>query len=294
MHRCRKRIALAVLGVVLAAVVVQESTRIRWMVSHYQADPLSVPATFVSIPVESPSGIVYHARRETLIAVSDKGQLVEMDDRYNVLQRIDMPGDPEGVSVHPDTGTLFVVLESSNSVVEYDLDRHRTIRTFHIDFSSQPDFAGGLTWNNGLEGVAVVTTASGDHQLFVAVEAHPARVVRLTADVSAHATAAARESITMHPTGELRQDVEIAEVFDVGLTRISDIAFDVDSGLLFVTSAGERVLTLAEPTGRVLRSVRLPGKKPEGICLLTNGDALVVDDTGGAWVLERASALFKR
>ena len=266
------------------------------MVSHYQANPLPVSATFVSIPVDSPSGIVYHTQRETLIAVSDHGHLVEMDDRFNLLQRLAIPGDLEGLSVHPGTGTLFVASESSNTVFEYDLDRHRTIRTLYIDFESHPDFAGGLKWNNGLEGVTVVTTVSGEYRLFVAVEAHPARVLQLTADISATATAKAREFCIADSTATagLRQTVKISDAYDVGLTRISDIAFDSDSGLLLIVSAGERVLMLAEPNGHTLRSYRLPGKKPEGICRLPSGDAIVVDDTGGAWGLEHASTFIKR
>ena len=292
--RRRTWTVLAALIAVIVAVVVHKYPRIRWMISHYQANPLPVHSAFVRIPVEGPSGIVFHAKRRTLIAVSDKGQLVEMDDQFNVLQRLVVPGDLEGLSVHPETGTLFIVSESSNSVFEYDLDEHQRIRTLYIDFKSHPELAGGLNWNKGLEGVAVVTTASGDYCLFVAVEAYPARVLWLSADVSPNATAKAREFCTMGSTAGLRQTVEVREVYDVGLTRISDIAFDVESGLLLIVSAGERVLTIADPTGRTFRSFRLPGKKPEGICLLTSGDALVVDDLGGAWVLEHASGLLKR
>jgi len=286
--RRRVWVVFAAVLAVAVAVVVHKYPRICWLISHYQADPLPLRTTFVTIPVNQPSGIVYHARRKTLIVVSDKGHLVEMDDRFNVLQRLDVAGDLEGLSVHPDTGTLFIASESSNTVMEYDLDTHRRIRTLYIDFSSDPELAAGLKWNKGLEGVTIVTTASGEHHLFVSVEAHPARVLRLSADLSANATAKAREYGNNGSTGGLRETVQIREVYDYGLTRISDIEFDVNSGLLLIVSSGERVLTLAEPNGRALRSFRLPGKKPEGICVMPGGEALVVDDTGGAWIIRGA------
>ncbi|MEE9294151.1 MAG: SdiA-regulated domain-containing protein [Phycisphaerae bacterium] len=256
---------------------------------------MPVPTTFVTLPVQEPSGVAYHPQRGTLIVVSDQGQIVEMDLHLKVLQRLDVRGDLEGVSVHPATGTLFIASKANNAVIEYDIDRHQILRTLVVNFKSHPDFAEGLTRNGGLEGVAVVTTSTGEYRLFAVVEADPARLVSLSEDVSARATEQAPNAAGADPLAGLTETVDVLTSHDLGLTRISDIMFDVESRSLLVISAGERVLRLSGLDGRVFRSIRLPGKKPEGICLVPNGDAVVVQDTGGLWICRNLhSSLFPR
>jgi len=285
--RHKRRIKL-VIAVVLTAVVMRNHRQIRWTVAHVMAQPLSINSEFVTFPLDEPSGIARHTKRGTLIAVSDQGQLIEFDEHFHVSRWLRFAADLESVAVHPVTGTLFVACENSNTIIEYDLDSDTIIRRLHIDFVSCPEFSSGLTRNQGVEGVTIVVSSAGESSLFVAVEASPARVVRLDANISACATKTAQEASASGTTVE--QLVQVSEVYDVGLTRISDIAFEEQSGLLMIVSAGERVLKFADLRGHTSPNFRLPGAKPEGICLLVNGDALVVDDSGGAWRLLSARA----
>lgn len=53
------------------------------------------------------------------------------------------------------------------------------------------------------------------------------------------------------------------------------------------------VAWLTDLHGRRALSIRLPGKRPEGFRVLPNGDALVTQDSGGAFLCQGLrSALF--
>jgi len=260
--------------------------RVIGALHHYQAGPLPVPAKFVHIPVLEPSGAAYHTERGTLLVISDEGQLVEMDREFKVLQTHDIPGDPEGVSVHPGTGTVFVAVEYDNAIVEYDLDERRVLRTLVVDLNSHDDFKGKTHENMGFEGVAVVSEGDDVYRLFAVIEARPARLVVLSADVSIQATARARRDSVAAPFVGVKENVNVVASYDVGLTRISDVAFDVETQQMLVIASGARTLTMTDLNGRPLRSIRLPGRKPEGFCFLPNGDAVIAEDTGGVFLCD--------
>lgn len=269
------------------------SWRSRWR--HYRAEKLNCPSHFINIAISDPSGIAYHPIRNTLLVVSDQGTVVETDQQYKILDKYDLFGDIEAVTVHPITGTVFVASESDGTILEYDLDQRRVLRTLIVDFASAPEFASGLTRNEGLESVTFLTDDRGGNHLVSAVQSDPARLIFLAADVSIKATQQARQQTDLDRTVGLKQVVPILSSQDIGLARISDIMFDLRTRTFLVTSADDRTLTLCDPRGRTLRAVQLPGQKPEGFCFLPNGDGLLVEDTGGIWLFEKfRSALWPK
>lgn len=258
---------------------------------YNNAEPMPVATAFVNLPVEEPSSAAYHAGRGTLLIISDQGELAELDLQYAVRERYKIPGDLEGVAVHPATGTVFIASESAGAILEFDLEARRVLRTIKVDFSSHKDFAAGLTWNKGLEGVAVVPVGEDQYTLYAVVEAYPARLLQLAADVSPEATENARQLLPS--SGGVSQRVTIAATYDLGLKRLSDVSFDAPSKTLLVPSAGSHVLLILNLKCEVIRRIRLPGPKSEGFCFLPNGDAIVADDRGGGWICPKLhSALF--
>lgn len=245
------------------------------------------PCRFVRIPVLEASGVAYHPQRKTLFVVSDKGQFVEMDLKFSVLQRFRLRGDLEGVTIHPLTGSLFIVAENAAIVYEYGLSTRRVLRTIRIDMSSHVDFADGLVSNRGIEGIAIVETSDGEYQLFAVVESDPARLLLLSADVSGEATAHARARLAEDPTLDpMREEARIIASYDVGLRRLSDVCDDPTSGTLIVISSKAHIAISCDAAGRTGRSRTIPGIRPEGLCILPDETAILVQDTepGGLWV----------
>ncbi|MCH8243317.1 MAG: hypothetical protein IH897_12010 [Planctomycetes bacterium] len=163
----------------------------------------------------------------------------------------------------------------------------RVLRTIRIDTSSHDDFADGLIPNRGIEGIAVAETADGEYQLFAVVESDPPRLLLLSADMSNKTTAHARARVAEDPTiAPIREEARIIASYDVGLRRLSDVCDDPTSRAMIVISSKANIAILFEPDGRTERSRTIPGIRPEGLCILPDETAILVQDTepGGLWV----------
>lgn|GEM_PF-3391354 len=236
------------------------------------------------LPVSEPSGVAFHPLRNSLMVVSDGGDLFELDMDFNVRQRIKLRGDLEGVGVHPTEGTVYVASESAATIYEYELQERRVLRAFRVDMFSHADFPVGGVRNKGIEGVAVAQVAANDFRLIAVVEGEPARLVHLSSDVSPRAVRSARDWARANPMEEPeRVSATITQSHDLGLKRLSDVTFCPDSQVVIVISANDKVALSCDLDGHIRSTVRIPGHKPEGLCLLPDGDALVVHDTGGVY-----------
>ena len=231
--------------------------------------------------------MAYHPQRKTLFIVSDKGQVVEMDLTFNVLRRFRLRGDLEGVTIHPATGSLFIVSENEAIVYEYGLSAGRVLRTIRIDTSSHDDFVDGLIPNRGIEGIAIVETSDNEYQLFAVVESDPARLILLSADVSSETTAHARARVAGDSSLDpIREEARIIASYDLGLRRLSDVCDNPSSRTLIVISSKAHIAISCDPAGRTDRSRTIPGIRPEGLCIIPDETAILVQDTepGGLWV----------
>ena len=103
---------------------------------YRRAAPLPAPARFQPVEVVEPSAVVYHAGRRTLLIASDEGELDEVDLNFQVVGRFPLPGDLEGLALHPVAGTLLVSAEGEGFIYEFDLELRRPIRKLVVDFTS--------------------------------------------------------------------------------------------------------------------------------------------------------------
>lgn len=257
-------------------------------VMEVQALPTEVQ--FLELSLREPSGAAWHGPRGTLLIVSDNGVLAELDTSFTVLNRFRIAGDLEGVSVHPVTGTVFIASERSGAILEYCLETKQILRTLVIDFSSHPDFHESNRGNKSIEGVAVIAEPGDRFALYGVIESSPARMIRLNADVSPAATQRARATLKDRGAAGTVESIGVEAAFDLKLTRQSDLTFDVGAQRFLVISARDSTGRMVDKAGRISRSFRIPGTKPEGLCFLPNGDGVFVQDTGGAWI---ASGLHK-
>lgn len=268
----------------------------RWNRIHERAEPLLNSAEEITLAIPEPSGVAYHPLRKTLIFASDQGVLFETDLAFKVLSRHVITGDLEGVAVHPASGRVFIASESAKAILEYDLDQRRVTRTIGIDFASHPDFSTELERNKGLEGVTIVESADGGLALYAVVEDRPARLIQLDADIERRdppleidAEGAAGPMAEAGLEASLKTTLEtqrIVNSFDLDVGRLSGLTYDRELDRVLAISSKARVLLVCTTAGRVVRTLRLPGKKLEGLCLLPNGDAIVTQDSGGGWVIK--------
>ena len=242
-----------------------------------RAEPLSLPTETAPATIPEPSGAAYHPARGTILVVSDEGGLVELTPGGAPLDRFDIPGDLEAVAVHPQTGTVFLGLERAETILEYDLDTRQTIRQLRLDLSSWPGFPPHHSLNQEIEGLCIVKRPDGSCRLLMAWESRPARVASLDADLSPAATDSARQACA-GDSQPLRHPVRIEEAFAVGPRQLSELTYDAPSQLLLVLSADDRTMSVCDLSGQVLTTYRLDLSKPEGLCLLPNGDAVMTQE----------------
>ena len=242
-----------------------------------RAEPLDLPAESTPTTIPEPSGAAYHPARGTILLVSDEGGILELTPAGTPIGRFDLPGDLEAVAVHPQTGTVFLGLERAAAVLEYDLDARHTIRRLGLDLDRSPGFPKDHNANQEIEGLCVVRQPDGSYRLLIAWESAPARVGTLDADLSPEATEAARQA-RARDGRPLRQSVRVHSAFAPGPRRLSGLTYEPDLGLLLVLSARDRTITVCDLHGKVAAIYRLSISKPEGICLLPNGDAVITQE----------------
>ncbi len=260
---------------------------------HHQAEDLDLVWTRADIPVEEPSGIVFHTARQTLFVVSDEGYLAELTTDLEPISRYDIAADLEGVTVHPVTNTLFLSAEVPLAIFEFDPELNRVIRRMDVVLSSHPDFKNKTQDRKGLEGLTIVNHPSDGLRLFAVVEGDPARLIELDADLSVEATDRARASNPADPFG-LRQQIVVHTAIDLGMPTLSDLIYHAGTDRFLVLSSDDLILAVADRTGRIRRTVRLPGEEPEGLTFLPDGRAMLVDDAGGVRITSGlAEKLFK-
>ena len=261
--------------------------------AYLAADPTEAACTYHRIDVVEPSAVAYHPRRRSLFFVSDEGGLAEFKLDLEKIADYPLRGDLEGIAPGRGRDTVFVASEREAAIYRFDLATGKPVQKLRIDVKSHPDFPRGLTFNRGIEGVTVAPDESGRPRLWAVVEAEPARLILLDVDPTAEVP------VRQEDTDEDRlpeATVRILRSFDLGVARLSDVNYDAELDALLLPSASSRIVLVADRTGKVLATFRIPGLWPEGFALLPSGDAVIPQDTGGVYICkgmrdEIASAL---
>lgn len=284
--RRRHRVTALLLGVVSGAVLYALPLGPWWR--HYRAEDVQADWSLQTRAVKEASSIAYHPHRGTILVASDEGYICELDRDLVVVGRYDVLTDLEGLAVHPQTGTVFVAEETFQAVYEYDLQRRRILRCMDVDLQAYPAFRRKLEDDNaGLEGIAIVPNALGELTLMAVVQAAPARLIALDADLSSGATEDARQRCSAAGLFGVQQRIAVRTAWDLGVAQLSDVVYDPQLNQLWVVCSKDAVLLLVDRGGKIQRRLRLPGRQPEGLAFLPDGRTLVADDKGGLWVSQR-------
>ena len=213
--------------------------------------------------VGEPSGLALHPDRGTLFVVGDEGVLAEMTTQGKVVRRTALGGDLEGVAVDPDRSVLYVLDEGGVCLLVADWNDLSLKETIDL----KPILArGGVSPDSGigLEGVAYQPGKGGEGALWIATQRDPVRLFRLSVEDSPFR-------------------VRLDGFHDASLSEISDLTVDPKTGLLMALSDEEDRLASLTQEGKVLLSKPIPGANQEGVALSPNGDLFIAEDSGGVF-----------
>jgi uncharacterized protein YjiK len=217
--------------------------------------------------LKEPSALAFHAKRGTIFAVGDNGDVAEIATDGKVLQkrRIEKKLDLEGVTVGPDA-RIYCAIEGAPAIVVLEPDTLATVRRIEIDPTLDGKRVLCVEENAGVEGICWVPELSA---FFAVNQKSPARLVELA--LSADGTKASVKRI-------------VADLDDT-VKRCSDLAWDPVTRHFLIPSASRKSrpgkLFELDAAGNVLRDLLLPGEKQEGFCLDAAGNAYVACDSGG-------------
>jgi len=244
--------------------------------------PYLADARAITVPVKEPSGLAFHEKRGTILLVDDEGTLVELDTDLNEKNRWKIEGDLEAITIHPSTGMARISAGREGQLLEFDLKAGQVMRRSTLAMGAHPEFLEVQDPNRGVEGLTYVP--GKDHPvLYVVHEISPPRMVRMTCQFPMEAPQPAAGA---GAGGLPAESIATADkAWDVGMRSMNDLAFDAATNTFLVTGAKEKTIRVLDASTKMLRSFDLPGPYPEGFCLLPNGDALVVHDSGGGHLI---------
>jgi uncharacterized protein YjiK len=217
------------------------------------------------------SGVVFHQHRKTLFAVSDTGYITELKTDGTIIQkeRIRKKADFEGISYSPETGSLYVIIEGDDVILEISSETLEIMRMIPIDRM----FEGTVLLapeGNGIEGITYVPDGSGpSNSTFY--------LVNQSRKLEGTDPSIVFEVAVSHETNN--SEAKIVRYFSLGVTDLSGIHYDPSSERLFVISDANNLLLEVSLNGQVLHTYPLPGKRQEGITIDEHGFLYIAQDT---------------
>ena len=236
-----------------------------------KASSYELVADFAGEESDKLSDIAFYPPRETLFAVRDNGQIVEIRSDGSLIRKHEIREDAdfEGITYNPDTGMLYVVVEGEEIILEINPETLAVVQTFLIDRS----FEGRLLLSpdgDGIEGIAYVpaATETGKGSFYLVNQAD-----QLTGNDSSIVI-----EVEIKP-GKTHPRAEIIRYFSVGTTDLSGITYIPFSRSLLITSDTHDLLLETSLNGEILNIFPLPGKNQEGITIDSEGSLYIAQDT---------------
>jgi uncharacterized protein YjiK len=213
--------------------------------------------------IQEPSGLTFHPDRETLIAVGDEGQVVELTQEGEVIANRDIGGDLEAITADPHRKILYAVEEKEERLFLLDWDTLEI--ESEIDLQPFVEEAGlDRDRNDGFEAIAF-QPADEDRRIDRLILGHqhrPATLLFFTLD------------------GNPPQ-LGFQKRLDLDVQEVAGLCYDPKEGSLWLVCDKEDRIYKADKEGKLLTSLLLPGSAQEGIVFSPEGDLFVADDDGG-------------
>ena len=224
------------------------------------------------VQFNEPSGLCYHARRGTLFAVGDEGDVGEMaTDGTMVQQKRVRSADFEGITYDPSSGLLYVAVEGEESILEMDPDSLKVLREFDIPRS----FQGATLMKAGGQGIEAIT--------FVPDPKHPQGGTFFVANQSMKMNDPEDISGIFELEVPLKNPgkVKILRYFEPGIPDLSGLYYDfADDRLYAISDATDQIMAYSR-SGERLGLWTLPGNDQEGLAADAQGFLYIAQDSGG-------------
>lgn len=220
-----------------------------------------------------PSGICFHPIRKTLFVVSDEGEIAEIKTDGTPIFNLKIPGDLEGVTVNPQSGLLYVIVEGDDIILEFDPDKKEVTRKFPLnrEYDGNPNYIEKKEkeYDNGIEAITFVLDE--DHPeggtFYVGNQWDPPCIMEVLVPLK---TSQAK-------TAEAR----IIRVLPFIIDDPSAMYYDYKTGLLNVISDADNILAEITLDGKLVREYAFLGNDQEGLTRDDEGYLYIAQDSGG-------------
>jgi uncharacterized protein YjiK len=223
--------------------------------------------------IPEPSGICFDPARRVLFVVSDEGWLYEITREGAPISHWRLPGDLEAVTLDPQTGLLYVVIEGEDVILEFDRDRGEISRRFPINrsFRGDPDFLQKQTraYDNGVECLVFVPDGNSPEGgvFYAGNQWDPPMMMELAVPIRT----------SWAPEAEAR----IVRVLPCRIDDPAGVYYDPRTRLLNVVSDADNILYEVTLQGRIVRRFAFPGNDQEGLARDDQGYLYIAQDSGG-------------
>jgi uncharacterized protein YjiK len=226
--------------------------------------------------IVEPSGICFHPLRKTLFVVSDEGELFEIETEGTPIFNFKFPEDYdlEGVTVHPQTGLLYIVREGEDIILEFDPVKKEVMRTFPLnrEYQGNPNFLEKQEeekYDNGIESITFVSDENHPEggTFYIGNQLDPSCIMEVLVPIK---TSQAK-------TAEAR----ILRVLLFDLNDPAAMYYDPITGLLNVVSDADNIFVELTLTGKMVKEYAFLGNDQEGIARDDDGFLYIAQDIGG-------------
>lgn len=202
--------------------------------------------------VPEPSGLVYNARNNSLMTVSDGNSTVyEIDFKGNITKSLKVPCiDLEGIALSKNCDTILVVDEATSTISKFLSNGTRTFSKL-MDVHTKK--------NNGLEGI----TVDKENHVWIINEKNPCMLIELDGNKKL-------KRYTLNYS-----------------TDISDIFYDETTNILWVLSDESKKIFTLNMNGKLISEFSIPMAKGEGITVVKNKIYIISDSDSKLYVFEK-------
>jgi len=220
-----------------------------------------------------PSGICFHPLRKTLFVVSDEGEIAEIKTDGTPVFKLKIPGDLEGITVDPQSGLLYIVVEGDDVILEFNPDTREVTRKFPVnrEYGGNPRFLMKQEkgYDNGLESIAFVPDK--DHAeggtFYAGNQWDPPCIMEILVPLKSSEA----------KTAEAR----ILRVLPFKMDDPSAMYYDSEKRLLNVVSDADNILVELTLEGKLIKEYAFLGDNQEGLARDEEGYLYIAQDSGG-------------
>lgn len=225
--------------------------------------------------IVEPSGICFHPLRKTLCVVSDEGELFEIEKDGTPVFSIKFPDDfdLEGVTVHPQTGLLYLVREGEDEVIEFDLDKKEVVRIFPLnrEYNGNPDFLQEASdeYDNGIESITFVPNENHPEggTFYIGNQYDPSCIMEVLIPIKSSFTETA--------------EAQILRILPFNIKDPAALCYDPKTGLLNAVNDADNIFVELTLDGKLVKEYAFLGDEQEGIAWDEEDYLYIAQDTGG-------------